>query len=432
LNAALAAFEQARAIWRELGLRPNSLLTLIGLGAVQRGRGRLAAALRTFEEVLAIAQECGDRQSEYYGRENVGFVLTSQGRYAQARATLEIARTQAQELGVPRLVSATLRALGALYRAIFAVEQALACCQEAEATTGGIGHKGDEAKVQHGLGLAWLMLGDCEEARRCLGRAAALAQEAQSPLTRLVVSHGLADLDLATGVPAAALSRATEVAEKAAALGWVELVAQARQQQGKALLALDRTEEAIGALRQALGIADEVGLPSVQWQTLAALGRAYRTQGQLPAARDALAWAGSIVETLSENIDDEALQAGFLAAGPVHRLREDQAALGRQVRVRLARPDAPTGQPLTDDERVEVVWTVDAGEPDAALLASEGKVALRRARLLRLVEEAREQGAVPTQDDLARALGVTRRTIRSDLAALRQQGHQVRTWAARS
>ena len=74
-----------------------------------------------------------------------------------------------------------------------------------------------------------------------------------------------------------------------------------------------------------------------------------------------------------------------------------------------------------------VAWTVDAGEPDAALLTAEGKVALRRARLLRLLDEAAAQGGVPTERDLAEALGVTVRTVRSDVAALRQAGHRVRT-----
>jgi len=427
LDAAQAAFAEAQAIWQELALRHDSLQTLIGWGAVQRGRGQWLKALRTFEKALTIAQECGDRQLEYYVQENVGLVLTAQGRYAQARATLEAARTQAQELGGPILVSTALRELGTLYRTIFAARQALACYQEAEVTTGGRGHKGGEAKVQRGLGLAWLLLGDREEARRRLERAAALAQEAQSQVTRLLVANGLATLDLAAGAPAAALARAIETAKESAALGWVELEAQARQQRGEALLALDRAEEAATALRQALTVADEVGLPAIQWRARATLGRAYRVLGQLPAARDALAQAVRIVAALAENIDDEGLRAGFLAAGPVRRLYDEQAALGRQVRVRLARPDAPAGRPLRDDERVVVVWTVDAGEPDAALLASEGKVALRRARIRRLLDEAAAQGGVPTERDLAAALGVTARTIRSDVAALRKAGHPVRT-----
>ena len=40
---------------------------------------------------------------------------------------------------------------------------------------------------------------------------------------------------------------------------------------------------------------------------------------------------------------------------------------------------------------------------------------------MRLLEEAQAQGAAPNCDQLAQALGVSRRTIERDLAALRKQ-----------
>ena len=61
-----------------------------------------------------------------------------------------------------------------------------------------------------------------------------------------------------------------------------------------------------------------------------------------------------------------------------------------------------------------------------------GKVDRRRHRLLRLLREASEQAAAPAVKHLAQALGVGERTIRRDLAALRAQGHDVRTRGARS
>ena len=100
----------------------------------------------------------------------------------------------------------------------------------------------------------------------------------------------------------------------------------------------------------------------------------------------------------------------------------------RPVRLRLPRAGAPTGRPLRDDEWVEVVWTVAALEDETIA----GKVARRRHRLLRLLREAKEQGAAPTVDDLAAALEVSRATIKRDLAALRRAGHEVRTRGSRS
>jgi len=427
LAAAQVAFEESLAIWQELALRADSTLARIGLGAVQMRRGHLTEAIRTFEEALAIVRECGDRQHAVMIEQDLGDIFTSQGRLAEARGVLESARAQAQESGLSSQAAYTLSRLGHLYLVLFAGPPARACYEEAEAILGGEGHKHDETLIQKGLGLAWLVSGDTEKARRHLERAATLAPDR---VARLLVAIDLATLDLASGAPAEAQARAVEAAQQADALGWVELAAQAHQQQGEALLALGRAEEAAAALRQALAIADEVGLPAIQWPVLAALGRAYQAQGQLSLARDALARAIRIVEVLTENIDDETLRAGFLDAGPIRQLRHEQAALGRQVRVRLARPEAPTGRPLTDDERVGVLWTVDAGEPDAVRLAAEGKVALRRARIRRLLDEAAAQDGVPTERDLAEALGVTPRTIRSDVAALREAGHRVRTRGA--
>ena len=88
-----------------------------------------------------------------------------------------------------------------------------------------------------------------------------------------------------------------------------------------------------------------------------------------------------------------------------------------QLTVHLARADAPLGRTLADDEHVIVVWTVDAGEDDVNLLEAHGMQALRRARLVRLIAEAQAQGAAPTHNDLAEALGVNVRTVARDLAA---------------
>lgn len=98
-----------------------------------------------------------------------------------------------------------------------------------------------------------------------------------------------------------------------------------------------------------------------------------------------------------------------------------------QIRQVIARESAPHGRPLEETEMVEVVWTLDAGEEDLDVLKEHGRVTLRRIRILRLVEEALEQGGEPTQEDLSKALGVTVRTIRSDVAALEADGHQVAT-----
>lgn len=98
-----------------------------------------------------------------------------------------------------------------------------------------------------------------------------------------------------------------------------------------------------------------------------------------------------------------------------------------QIRLVVASLKAPFGPSLADTEKVEVTLTVDAGAEDAEVRRAEKAEGLRRGRILRLTEEALEQGGVLTQEDLARVLKVDARTIRRDVRILKAEGHLVQT-----
>jgi hypothetical protein len=93
-----------------------------------------------------------------------------------------------------------------------------------------------------------------------------------------------------------------------------------------------------------------------------------------------------------------------------------------QMRVILLKRDAPHGRALSQTKSVEVVWTIDAGAEDQEVLAQHDLPALRQVRIQRLLDEALAQGAVASQEDLARALQVSVRTIKRDCAELQAQG----------
>jgi hypothetical protein len=101
-----------------------------------------------------------------------------------------------------------------------------------------------------------------------------------------------------------------------------------------------------------------------------------------------------------------------------------------QVRLVVARLSASFGPPLGETDKVEVTLTVDAGGEDESVKKQEGTERLRQGRILRLTEEALEQGGVLTQEDLARALSVNVRTIRRSVKALKEEGHLVQTRGA--
>lgn len=98
-----------------------------------------------------------------------------------------------------------------------------------------------------------------------------------------------------------------------------------------------------------------------------------------------------------------------------------------QMRVTVVSDHEPSGKPLCAMKKVSVVVTVDDGMEDLEVQKRFGGDGLRRIRLLRMTEEAVDQGGVLTQEDLARLLQTGVRTIRRDVSLLRAEGHWVPT-----
>ncbi len=142
-------------------------------------------------------------------------------------------------------------------------------------------------------------------------------------------------------------------------------------------------------------------------------GRTALAQGDLTTARKRLemAWAIFAETQYAYGLDTCARALSELEQA------EATAQPTTRITIRLPRAGVPLGRPLHEDEWVTVTWTVAAPE-DQALA---GKVTRRHHRLLRLLNEARAQGAAPTQEHLAEAVGVSRRTIERDMALLRQE-----------
>jgi biotin operon repressor len=87
--------------------------------------------------------------------------------------------------------------------------------------------------------------------------------------------------------------------------------------------------------------------------------------------------------------------------------------------------DNPPGRPIAECRRVAVVLTLDS--PDDLEALRNGIAALRRSKIQRLTREAQEQGALLTQEDLARLLCASRSTVKRDIAQLRGEGIDVPT-----
>jgi len=118
--------------------------------------------------------------------------------------------------------------------------------------------------------------------------------------------------------------------------------------------------------------------------------------------------------------------AGILELAKVCLFGKLPHTLGR-LKFLCASRKAKHGKPLSEQEMVRVTLTVDDGIEDLEVLKLQGFKALRQKKVLRLTDEAYEQGGLLTQEDLARLLQVSSRTIRSDIAELTFDGNTIHT-----
>jgi len=87
--------------------------------------------------------------------------------------------------------------------------------------------------------------------------------------------------------------------------------------------------------------------------------------------------------------------------------------------------ESPPGRPVPKCQQVPVNLTLDS--PDDLEAMRHGVAALRRSKIQRLTREAQDQGALLTQEDLARLLCTSRSTVKRDIAFLRSEGVDVPT-----
>lgn len=98
-----------------------------------------------------------------------------------------------------------------------------------------------------------------------------------------------------------------------------------------------------------------------------------------------------------------------------------------KIKYLCASRKARHGKPLREQDLIEVELTLDSGVDDLNVLKESGLKGLRQLKILRLTEEAWNQEGSLTQEDLARILQVTSRTIRADIRELHRDGNFIHT-----
>lgn len=390
-NQAVELLERARATYRQQGAQYEEHDCTIALGNVLLYRGNLPESIRLLEHSLPFFRTSAARDKVSEAQIARAEALRRIGRYDEALAAVEEVYQTHVELGRTAAAQYASIVLGNVLR--------------------GMGRSGEAER--------WLLAACASDER--LIRARAL--------------FGLTELRLQQGQVAQAFGQIAEALETVRAIQAqaqlgiaLRLLGEVRAADGCALLpaATEALPTAEACFKESIRLLEGAQYESELSLTYAGYGAYLLATARIAEARAALIQAQLLAQQCGLATLLISIQAALQCA--IGASAGHMPAPGQQ-RVRLARQGTPRGRPLRADEYAEVLWTIASPEDDERR-ARGGKVALRQMRLRRLCAEAMAQGAEPTVDDLAAALGVNGRTVDRDIAALRAAGEMIATRGA--
>lgn len=428
------------------------------------------AAINAVRHAVEQAKLAGDTESQHLAHVKWGQMLRQRGEYSLARQHLETAYQLSLENRDPLAQAISLNALGVVFFNCGDYDAAIDYFRRALEVGQPTGDQALLAEVHNALGGVFHFLADfpaaIEHQRRALGLRRAIGDR------RFEISslYNLATTYSDSGDPAAARKTLADVCDLSQTIGDRRLEGYGWVFLGLVLENLGKLEDAQNAYSRGLELRREVGLYAMTNDPLAGLARCATAGGDHTAA---VGYADQVLNWIEENghdgIGDPLLAyvgayRALLEAGETERglaALEDAYVLLMQFanhisdperrraylhdispgqpiwddyhayiicqrKVQLPRAGTPLGRPLLANEWIEITWTVKTPGDEKI----ESKAERRRHRILRLLQEAQEQAAAPTVDHLAQALGVSDRTIKRDLATLRDAGQIIATRGA--
>ncbi len=459
-EAEIAALK-ALALYRELNGEERMVAEiLLRLVFIYRDLGDVSKAQSLAEETLALTQAQDDKLNLAMAHNALAWVARARGEHEQEAQHCQTMYEQMHTIGYLYYEGVALNNLSLAHSAMTDYERGIEAGGKALQVFRRLDHKRGQTIVYLNLSSRYKETGRFEQAEESLENALILAKEMNflDEEARMHLSY-MELLTWGSNFTAAQehLDRAAEISRQ---LNYPSLYANVAYRQGELCLARGDFLQAQKFFRQGKQYYQEAGWSdfyhlmesfdaicclktgnldeAVQLSRQAVDGiegsemivsfhhfQIMNAVGQNQSARIALAQAVNQAEKRVRAAPDETCRHNLLEEVPLHKeIMAARAAYGSQkVTVRLPRLGAPTGRPLRDNEWADVTWTVSCLEDEAL----PNKAERRQRQILRLLEEARAQQAAPTVSDLADALGVSRATIKRDLAALRGSGQEVKT-----
>jgi tetratricopeptide (TPR) repeat protein len=287
------------------------------LALAQRYAGQALASIHSGRRALALSLESASVWVQISSTTYLAYGLLDAGEYEEALAliqhTMALARTLAPTISFLGL----LPVLGSVYQAVQQWQEARSTLEEALAVAETLDLRSLRVLAFSQLCMNCALIGEWEQAYRYALEAIAARRNSGMALILYDFSRQYETEALLRGGDE---SQAREAMQRLGERVGPSPRLRLPYLQSLAVLSAweGHREQAIGHLRQAAGLAADIGLPGEQWQIQAALGALYEAGGEPAQARTAYGEAATIIGGLAEGITDETRRARFLAGPQIH------------------------------------------------------------------------------------------------------------------
>ena len=273
----------------------------------------LAEAELDIEQASDLARKLGSLADETFAEWAAATLYASFGHLGRAFRHVQRSLDILAEIEHPQWTAAAHFSLGQIYLALLAPESAIRAFETGFPLAHKLGSAWWIGNFAAYLALAYSLHDDLAQAEAVLTQAIRPnAPPRNAPERRMIWAWG--ELYLLQGNAGAALTIAEQLIASLPGEVTTQMVPTLLALKGRALMALNRMDEAQQALEDAQQGASERQHPTLLWQVNAALGHLHHALNRNEAARREYAAARAIVRSLAETIDDPALHDAFLSS----------------------------------------------------------------------------------------------------------------------
>jgi predicted ATPase/DNA-binding SARP family transcriptional activator len=315
----LSHAEEARMLYATLGNRAREVGCLCVIARAGIDGGHLQEGIDAAKAALAMSEAVEDIWGQINAAAQLVPGLLDRGAYSEAFAVGQRAVALARALEIAPLLVITLTEWGNVSRAMLAPEAAKIAHSEALARCEGYMPPHYAGWIASELCADCVLAGQWQQAYTYALKAAA----ARDP-TILSLGGAARWYEIAALLWGGSADQAREEVRRfgegmnnnrRSAIPYLRSLTVLAQSRGE-------IDAAIAHLQEAVGFAEEVGLPGELWSLCVELGEIYQKQGDESQADRTFARAAEIIQVLADTMEDQQQRTTFLSAPVVKRVLE--------------------------------------------------------------------------------------------------------------